>query len=408
MKQTLFLLIFAVLVSCIRKNNAVMISKHGEAMVIQMNSPKIDFETLGFSDFEISHYIVQLQSSPSNLIGQIDEVLAIDNFLFILDSRVSKKVFQFDRKGSFIQIIGKYGYGPGEYIQPEDISYDSNNELLIVFEKKQRKVIAYSLDGVFIYEKSLKFDAHEIQSAANNRFLVFNHDIYNPPTETYTDDLNYNLLIFDTDFSKPISKIFKTNAIPNEGKSVYKNGRYFNQDGDTTYISWRFNDTTYAFVNNNVYPRLIFNFGQRSVKWDIYEESSSISILPKLLSGEFLSLIKPVLFINGVFLTQYVSIDNPGRQVEDQVFTYIGSSTTGYIFKHFINDHINIEIPFPIGTTDGHFVSVLYPEALLESHESLSESLVIDGVGKVNRFDNPLLCLFKINQQSFINEENTP
>jgi len=235
MKQTLFLLIFAVLVSCIRKNNAVMICKHGEAMVIQMNSPKIDFEALAFSDFEISHYIVQLQTSPSTLIGQIDEVLAIDNFLFILDSRVSNKVFQFDRKGSFIQIIGKYGYGPGEYIQPEDISYDSSNGLLIVFEKKQRKVIAYSLEGVFIYEKSLKFDAHEIQSSGNNRFLVFNHDIYNPPTETYTDDLNYNLLIFDNDFSKPISKIFKTNAIPNEGKSVYKNGRYFNQDGDTTY-----------------------------------------------------------------------------------------------------------------------------------------------------------------------------
>ena len=60
--------------------------------------------------------LIQLETRPECLVGEIDKIFFYKDRLYVLDRRVGKSVFVFDLKGKWISTIARTGHGPGEYI----------------------------------------------------------------------------------------------------------------------------------------------------------------------------------------------------------------------------------------------------------------------------------------------------
>jgi hypothetical protein len=68
------------------------------------------------------------------MIGMIHELQVFDGCIYILDRAITKSLFVFDMEGRFIKKIGCFGNGPGEFIQPVDITLDTELQWQVVCE----------------------------------------------------------------------------------------------------------------------------------------------------------------------------------------------------------------------------------------------------------------------------------
>jgi hypothetical protein len=95
--------------------------------------------------------LTPLQTSPDCMIGEQFRVLESDRDYYIMDE-VSKLIHRFDAGGRFLNIIGKKGKGPGEYVEMfEAIVSDKGVELLTGFPTTE--LTYYTKEGSFIERK---------------------------------------------------------------------------------------------------------------------------------------------------------------------------------------------------------------------------------------------------------------
>jgi hypothetical protein len=66
-----------------------------------------------------------------------------------MDGKSPFKLFVFDMEGKFIRIIGDIGYGPGEYIRPNDFTIDPLKKEIYILDA-HRRVLKYTVDGKYI------------------------------------------------------------------------------------------------------------------------------------------------------------------------------------------------------------------------------------------------------------------
>jgi hypothetical protein len=75
----------------------------------------------------------------------IDIDVDSDGIIYVLDAG-NYRVQKFDRKGKYLQTIGRRGQGPGEFEKPDDIDVDSNGSLYV---KDYMKVHVFNNDGIY-------------------------------------------------------------------------------------------------------------------------------------------------------------------------------------------------------------------------------------------------------------------
>lgn len=306
-----------------------------------------------------------LRTPDSIPIGQIDEVLIYEDYIYILDQMVAKQVFRFNRDGSFDKIIGSVGKGIGEYQRPDDISINQDDSELLVYSRQNRVVLHYDLvTGDFLHVNKLNFAAHEIQPIGNDRYAVFNHDIHN--LNSVENDNDYNLLIVGKDFSKIYSRRLPLNVIEGEGKSVISTGRYFNLLNDSlVLVNWRFNDTVYKVTSSSFEPFVYFDFGDKRVQYSNYEESKAGPVLEKLKSGVFSSVLSNVHIVNNLLLTRIVSAqfhESNGNINPLYVVYDLESRGKTFVCRSMYDSYLAQDFIFPVSVSNNNYISVIYSD----------------------------------------------
>lgn len=102
--------------------------------------------------------------------GIICEVISWNNNYFFVDKK-QNIIFRFDKKGTFLNTIGKRGQGPGEYTEMS--SFFVSNNVAFVCDIVARSIHSYSFDGKYLgtvlFSHSLVFD--DIVALSNGNFL---------------------------------------------------------------------------------------------------------------------------------------------------------------------------------------------------------------------------------------------
>lgn len=198
--KTLFL--FALIIigmffnSC--KNN---VDSPEEIVKIDLFSKETNAVNLEMTSF------VQLETLDSSLIRGINKIEIYSDFIYVFDKSI-KALFVFDKNGKFIGRT-KNGKGPGECINPWDFIVDKDNQRILLWDQGSYNMIEYDLKLNYLTSKHYKgLVIRNFKKLSKETFLAFiQYPILNDSIDNRT---LYNYVIYDKDFTKPISKMLPT------------------------------------------------------------------------------------------------------------------------------------------------------------------------------------------------------
>lgn len=126
------------------------------------------------SEFAKSVDIVPLEFSEHSMISSIEDVQISDEYIFIQDVK-SRKIFRFDRKGHFINSIGKIGQGPGEYVHLFYMDILPEKEEVYLYTNMGMMI--HGFDGHFI-EHINKALPSDLFNTLEPRFFIYNNHVF--------------------------------------------------------------------------------------------------------------------------------------------------------------------------------------------------------------------------------------
>lgn len=124
-------------------------------------------EKMTYSSLFSKAGIIVLEDTDESLLGKVDKLEVCDNNLYVLEK--GRGLFLFNKQGKFIKMIGRKGKGPGEYIDPDDISIDRENKKIYVLDSQTQNVLKYSGNGTF--ESSFKLENKGTRSTFQHTFI---------------------------------------------------------------------------------------------------------------------------------------------------------------------------------------------------------------------------------------------
>jgi hypothetical protein len=139
-----------------------------------------------------------LEETDYSLIGKLSKFQVFDNYIFVLDNSVAKKLFVFDRKdGKYLRQIGSLGQGPGEYIEARDFCLDVANREVYIYDAGKRLLHKYGMDtGKYVESVNMRH---------NDRFFKFIMYLNN---RIYANILNSDKLLAELDLKTNAYKEF--------------------------------------------------------------------------------------------------------------------------------------------------------------------------------------------------------
>jgi len=259
------------LTSCSEKKPA------GKYPVIDVVGSIGNYQRVYMSDFFSSIELIPLETNKNSLVGGDPLILANDSLLFI-NSVYSprpisfRNLLAFNRKGKFLNQIGREGRGPGEYFRLTGVFL--NRDRPTIFINATTDVFEYDFTGKVIHSiNPYVFDESRFRGFhyfEDNLFVGFLNYENRTGYRHCLLDSNGNIvkcfpnLFYMTDEDPPNSWV--RGAM--EPFRVYE--RFYLKD--------HINDTLYSLTNSNLQPEYVFDLGKYSYPLGKTNEEGKIKI----------------------------------------------------------------------------------------------------------------------------------
>jgi len=342
------------------------------------------------------YYFIPLETiSMQNLIGKVDKIIFYRDRIFILDRKITKTIYIFSSSGKYINKICNIGNGPGEYKELQDFTINTNNDQIVLYCNKYRKLQYYDLESNYLYEDFLGLNLKSIEFF-NNKFFIFTHAVYN-----YLDEygeLNYDLIETDTS-GNILNYKFPSDAKLGIGITVITHNSYFTVGDNELYVSWVLSDTIYQINEEKLaIPFCYFDFDNKSIPKEVRKNKEQIELYKDVvMDGLYWSRYGELKYSNEKFITTIsTGISNKTINNFHNVLFSKDLKTKKVFNKIEFDDDAMFN--FPKTSYGDYFVSVIYPEEILANKEKHNDNTEIGLKGintKINKFDNPILMFTK-------------
>ena len=246
MKQSIFLLIFILFISCDNKSQ-LQSNSDFDIDKIQLNDNCFDEIKTELID---SIRILKLNENEESFFVAISKLLVHNDTLYVFDRFGRDLLVSFDRNGNYITTFSQKGGGPKEYVQLWDFDVDSN--YVYLYDRATKKMLYYDHSGNFIKSHSSSFRGDAFVVLQNNEFLFSLAKENKSPKVCITDS---TLTITKTMLSYQKEEL--DDRITDNLFQRVKNIIYYNKV---------VNDSVYAFSNRgNMQKCYYFNFNNRNV-----------------------------------------------------------------------------------------------------------------------------------------------
>lgn len=243
MKQIFILYIIAILsISCHRQARWVETdtSTLEEIIVDPQNGNILSLDSL----IERVEF-VKLETNDKDLIGKISQIYFSDSLIFVVDSRFTKSIFIYNMQGQLHNKISQIGNGPGEYSELSNVNFLPEKQLLIVFDRPQKRILSYSYNGEWISTETPPFLSNYFEYS-NSGFKAY--ECYGLDDVKLGKDKNNTLIVTNADNKVLYSfhkDIYNTNFTYTKNKTL----RIFDNE---IYYSPNINDTIYLITDSLV------------------------------------------------------------------------------------------------------------------------------------------------------------
>jgi hypothetical protein len=228
-------------------SSLIPVKGKGETIRINLDSGTVPF----WSDMVEIVETVKLELTEKSIISNISKVEFANNRFYVL----SKDLLVYDKKGKFIQRIGRSGKGPGEHLRVWDFNINYLTAQIELLDVDLRKTIAYDFNGKFLKEISIPIYAFSLINIDNATYGFY---IANIPQ----GQKRYNYYLINNK-----SKIINT-AFPYTPKTDHINWKlYYNfyRIDNEICLNMPFNDTIYRISKDGFERKYIFEFGKHKL-----------------------------------------------------------------------------------------------------------------------------------------------
>lgn len=388
----------------IEVSSAISILKDSvKPIIIDVSKSKRE-ELLTSNLVDKDYQLIKLETIDESLIGKIQKVLISKEKIYVLDSKISKKLFCFDIKGKFLKVIGVKGDGPGEIDTPLDFDVTDNFIYLI---DRRYKVNKFDLEGNFKLEIKLPFRSTIINVFDDKNMFFYSH--YYQWSPYYLSQINQSKKLVSLDF-KHQSEFVDGYGVP----------KAFSRNGQNSLFLKFLDDTVYNLSPNGIFPKYIINYPKRE-KDNILDAFKSNESIDKLSNARRTSDAK---IANGDFAENNID------------FTFTTKINQGILGINYYNRILKKSSPMfvslyddmfftganflPVGLHESNFIytinlgeSVSYYNELIEeskTNKKLFDELKNEEFSKIIKLikqseedDNPILLLTKVNPKIYEN-----
>ncbi len=362
-----------------------------------------EMERINLSSIAEDVKYVQLETIDEAFISEIGKLILTSNHLIIADrtNMATERLLVFNLNGKFITLIQKVGRGPGEYVSISDFDYDPINKCITVLDSYQKKVIQYSIDGLFIREVLLDFSPY------NLAFIQQNNYIFSSPLQLVNPDSNgnlKNLTVCNLDF-KTIKKIASPGKPSFYNPKLLRLLRLYTYDNNLRFKQ-PFENRIYGLDKNlNLHLISEIDFGRKNIPESLYRDNS-----------KFQKNIENFKSLQSVVETKkYLFIKYRYRRITYTAFCSKEEGTISYLSSQkgsngFINDFDGSHDIWPTLSTSPReliccynsidfidycdkYKSTKYTSKFPDHHKRLLELL-----GQINEQSNPIIQIITLKE----------
>ena len=344
------------------------------------------------------HYI-QLETIDECLIGGIKKIYAVGDKLIIFDRDITKSIYFFERDGTFINKISRIGQGPGEYVSITDIAIKEEDEEIIIWDIRTRKLLVYNFDGTFISNIEFPYFGKSIEYVGGD-FLAVYCD-YDSNKFIFDGKTSPNLIVFNLKSRETKYDLFFDNSINTQGIRIILNNLFL-FSGQVQLIP-TLSNSIYGISKEGSKEKYYLDFGiPFKEKMDAYIKNlPNVSVLDIRSAQEKSNL---PFMINTLSSDRIIYLDySCGRSYYNGFYypesnTYLEASSVAQENSPMVlvKNDIDNTIPFmPISAdAENNFYVVLNPYVLHEKFKD-SEDTNIQNLKKISKPDeNPIIVKF--------------
>ena len=192
---------------------------------------------------------IPLQSSNANLIGKVDKVDYFQDLLFVLDKKISKALFVFDKSGKFIYKKKANEADLNRIETISDFSIDKSKKILYLYSSDSRQIIQFALPGgEYLRRLKIKGYFSGISSLDSGQFVLLRDGL------TKYDDKydNERICLFDSTgkatkswMERPLNDFVSAGTIMKDQSPM----------GKELLVCRMFNDTIYSLNKSRLEAR---------------------------------------------------------------------------------------------------------------------------------------------------------
>ncbi|MEQ3233959.1 6-bladed beta-propeller [Bacteroides cellulosilyticus] len=378
MKLKYLLLLLIVLVGCSNPSESV------KQEVKVLNVPLLANENeVMMSTFVDSISYIPLETKDNCLIGNIDKIIATDDFYYIIDRNISCSVLCFDKSGRFVRKYGNRGVGAGEYIEITDVNVYKDK--IYLWDCSLRKLFVFDHSNNLVREEHIDYMASTFSVLDDSWIAFFGN--YKRNKKYSQNGLSPNLLFVNIDNKQMKSDLFFDSRIRSNG--IVLSDFNFVSNGN---LVTSLNDTVYQALPAAILKRkYVVQFGERYLKAQKdYLEKLKTEVIDVRQVDKFM---KEIPYMHAFLETPSYSILRYGfgdyfylgivNHKESD--TYIEAS--GFHKSSIINDMDGIAVFIPLASYKNAVYTYMSPEAIAFD--------MIPGK-QIKPDDNPIIVKFEL------------
>lgn len=347
--------------------------------IIKISSRVLDQEDTSFIN-NVSY--IFLDVNKDIIIGEVDEILFLDNKFYIFDKDITKTIFVFNETGRFLYKIDKLGHGPGEYILPIDFDIDSHGNTYLC-DIMRRTIIKYDTTGEFIEEYQTKFYFEEFCLLNEESILVRN---------AYKNGIIQANLGFINLYDNSLSTFINGGEIQDGFEITRFSPHYLFKSGNAVYYNPRFTNSIYKISEDNIYKLIVLD----QSLFPSNEYIMKISKAPDIVFADYFTItdIRDIYEIPGYITFKYQrGIDH---------FIIFSKKTRKIRNLRYLKSNLYFGENKIYGVAGNRFISLIQPGQINKKwyrkvEKSNLKKKTKDQLLNLSQSSNPIICLIKIN-----------
>ena len=406
-KTILFLLIifFTFLAGSIHSDWVVESKEKGKIVV------DLDIPTMGqdrvflYSTLYKNVKVIFLETNESCLIGQIDKMRVDDQYILILDRRIAKRLFVFNKEGHFIKNIGNIGHGPGEYVSIDDFTIDRENKTIYILDNSLGRIHKYDLpSGKYMHSIKLS------QSVKSHHIAYIKGKLYVDAFFYTHSEKDYLLRAIQesSEIEKNYLNVMEYNkGFSNTNSNVQRKTFYLRENGNLIFVQ-PFMDRLIEITNDSIHSYIDLKSKNLLTSEEIKKYNNSFINMRELMSlNKYFNIMSFIEKGDLIFMNMM-----KGRRLHNVLINKKNNEFTnfeGHLDDLLIRESGNYSMPLPeFGCLDDSGAGAYYYTAdseMASEFQTLAKIGVLSpglcGLNDFENFDedeNPILFYYEFQE----------